>query len=46
MRQAMDTMWVLKEATLDYLFIVGDILKDIRMPWDPPGLGPEYFVYG
>ena len=32
--------------TSDYLFIVGDILKDIRLPWDGPGLGPEYFAYG
>ena len=24
----------------------GDILKDIRRPWDAPMLPPEYFAYG
>ena len=32
--------------TGNYFFIVGDILKDIRRPWDPPMLPPEYFAYG
>ena len=30
----------------DCFFCIVDILKDIRMPWDGPGLGPEYFAYG
>lgn len=32
--------------TGDYFFIIGDILRDIRMPWDGPMLPPEYFAYG
>ena len=32
--------------TGNYFFIIGDILRDIRMPWDAPGLPPEYFAYG
>ncbi len=32
--------------TGDYFFIIGEILRDIRRPWDLPGLPPEDFAFG
>lgn len=32
--------------TSNYFYIVLDILKDIRRPWDLPMLPPKYFAYG
>ena len=32
--------------TGNYFFAIGEILKDIRRPWDPPMLPPEFFAYG
>ena len=42
----LNTLCEICRETGDYFFIVGEILKDIRWPWTPPGLGPEYFTYG
>ncbi len=25
-----------KEATLDYLFIIGELIRDLPRPWGPP----------
>lgn len=43
MRNALIMIW---HETGNYFFIVGDILKDIRRPWDLPMLPPEYFAHG
>ncbi len=32
----MNTLYELKEATLDYLFIIGDMIRDLPRPWGPP----------
>lgn len=43
----MSNAWfAIRWETIDYFHGIGAILKDIRMPWDPPGLGPEYFAFG
>ena len=28
----------LKEATLDYFFVLGEVFKGMPMPWEPPVL--------
>ena len=39
-----NALWAIRWETIDYFHGICAILKDIRMPWDSPGIGPEYFV--
>ena len=32
----MDTMYELKEATLDYFFIIVELIRDLPRPWGAP----------
>ncbi len=32
----MARLYELKEATLDYIFIVGELIRDLPRPWGPP----------
>lgn len=31
----MATLYELKEATLDYFFIIGELIRDLPRPWGP-----------
>ena len=32
----MEVLHEFKEATLDYFFIIGDLIRDLPRPWGPP----------
>lgn len=32
----MDKLYELKEATLDFFFIISELIRDLPRPWGPP----------